>query len=457
VVYFAATAADQYRGLASVENKPRLAPLANVTPPAYDNYPAPDGLGTRAGEPSIGVNWNTDNVFFQSYTQTLRVSFDDSIAPAAATWADKSGQPPSCTAAVSLDPILFTDRDTGRTFESQLAANPALNSLTCFTDDDGETWTPSQGGGFGSGIDHQTIGGGAFSPLDPIGPVTPYPNAVVYCSQDIADALCSVSHDGGLTFKPAVPIYTVADCGGLHGHVKVAPDGTIYVPNKNCGGQQGVVVSTDGGLTWSVRRVPGSTAGASDPSVGIGSDGTVYIGYQDSSGHPMAAVSRDRGDTWSTPLDVGWTVGLQNVVFPAVVAGLDDRAAFAFHGTPSPGDFQAANFRGEWHLYVAHTYDGGASWMTVDATPRDPVQRGCIWLRGGSNPCRNLLDFMDATVDFQGRVLVGFADGCIRACVTTPDPAPGSDGYRTQLATIARQSHGPTLKDATSARPMTRR
>src|SRR2546429_3262706 len=59
----------------------------------------------------------------------------------------------------------------------------------------------------------------------------------------------------------------------------------------------------------------------------------------------------------------------------------------------SPGDDQSDTFTGVWHLYVAATYDGGATWNTVDATPNDPVQRGCIWLSGGSNPCRNLLDF----------------------------------------------------------------
>src|SRR5205814_3135706 len=69
---------------------------------------------------------------------------------------------------------------------------------------------------------------------------------------------------------------------------------------------------------------------------------------------------------------------------------LDDRAAFAFLGTQTAGDTQASDFPGVWHLYVAFTYDGGGSWTTADATPSDPVQRGCIWNQGGSNPCRNL-------------------------------------------------------------------
>ena len=49
-------------------------------------------------------------------------------------------------------------------------------------------------------------------------------------------------------------------------------------------------------------------------------------------------------------------------------------------------------------------------------TPNDPVQRGCIWTGGGANICRNLLDFFDVTMDKQGRVQVGYDDGCAGSC-----------------------------------------
>ena len=79
------------------------------------------------------------------------------------------------------------------------------------------------------------------------------------------------------------------------------------------------------------------------------------------------------------------------------------------------------------------------TWSTVDATPSDPVQRGCIWMGGGSNQCRNLLDFMDATIDQTGRILVGYADGCTTTCVG------GGKNTFSSLATIARQSGGDDL------------
>jgi hypothetical protein len=404
---------------------------AATTPPTYTNFASPAPLGQDSGEPSIGVNWSSGNVLFQAVLETLRVSnFDD--ATRTAMWTSVGS---TITSVTSLDPILFVDRRTGRTFVSQLTG---ACSLMAFSDDDGASWFENPiGCGLAAAVDHQTVGGGPFAPgLSGIG----YPDTVYYCAQAVASAQCSLSLNGGAVFNPAVPIYTILQCGGLHGHLKAAPDGTVYVPNADCGGKASVVVSTDNGTTWKVRSVPGSTTqDESDPSVGIGAGNTVYLGWQNGDGHPYVGVSHDRGATWSNVKDVGASFGIQNVQFPAVVAGDDDRAAFAFLGTTTGGDDQKSTFAGFWHLYVATTFDGGATWTTVDATPTDPVQRGCIWMAGGSNKCRNLLDFMDVTVDAQGRVLVGYADGCIGACVSS-----GPNSY-SSVATIARQSGGTGL------------
>ncbi|HEX9919428.1 MAG TPA: fibronectin type III domain-containing protein, partial [Pyrinomonadaceae bacterium] len=82
---------------------------------------------------------------------------------------------------------------------------------------------------------------------------------------------------------------------------------------------------------------------------------------------------------------------------------------------------------------IATTYDGGKTWAVTNATPNDPVQRGGIT---HADPGRNMLDFFDATIDKRGRVLVGYDDGCIGACVQGP---PNSFSAK---ATIARQSGG---------------
>jgi len=441
---------ESFTGKAELTTKPTNPAAANFTAPTYKTYAAPESLAAAhdAGEPSIGVNPATGAVMYQSYMSTFKVGFD---AANAATWTDRSASATNgcpLNGIKSLDPILFTDRQTGRTFESQLAGKTAL---TCYTDDDGQTWNPTTGSGINSGVDHQTIGGGRFSDNAFAKPIGAYPNAVYYCSQDIADALCATSLDGGRSYGPAVPVYDLTQCGGLHGHVKVDPSsGIAYLPNKGCGGGQAVAVSEDSGLTWDVRPVTGSTPGDSDPSVGIGKNGTVYFGYQAADGHARVATSHDHGKTWVDGQDVGAQLGVQNVVFPAMVAGDDDRAAFAFLGSTTGGNYQdAANFHGDWHLYIATTIDGGQTWKTTDATPTDPVQRGSICT--GGTTCgndRNLLDFMDITVDGQGRPLVGFADGCTSACA-----APGGAQNFDSLATIARQTAGPRLFAAFDAKP----
>src|SRR5256714_5221850 len=196
---------------------------ATAQTPAYQNFPAPSGFASNAGEPSIGVDWNTGKVLYQAVLETDRVTFS-SGTPATATW-EKASSP--VTSVVTLDPILFTDHATGRTFVSELAG---ACSISAFSDNNGTSYTPAVGCGIPAGVDHQTIGGGPFAPsLVPVlPPPVGYQHAVYYCSQDIVDASCALSVDGGVSYGTAVPIHTLLDRGGLHGPLKVGPDGTDY-------------------------------------------------------------------------------------------------------------------------------------------------------------------------------------------------------------------------------------
>ncbi|MFL6212217.1 MAG: fibronectin type III domain-containing protein [Pyrinomonadaceae bacterium] len=421
-----------------------IAPTPPAGTPRFTNYAMPQGLGDKWGEPSIGVNWLTGKVW--SYgglsTYALKVTFDDCVSPARAVWQRADLTLAATPRAYGGDPILYTDPTTGRTLISQLQFGTTTATMD-YTDNDGASFQPSQGSGISSGIDHQTIGGGPYHAPAPNGIL--YPNAIYYCAQSVAEADCALSIDGGRTFGPAIPIYGVNDCGGLHGHVKVAPDGTIYVPNPGCGGSApfhddglaAIIVSEDNGLTWTQRIVPGSSNSDSDPSVGIAKDGTVYVGYVSSTGKMHVAVTRDHGRSFTDDIDVGALAGVKSAEFPAVVAGdggfNTGRAAVAFYGSADEGDWTAPAFPGVWYLYVATTFDGGHTWTTVSATPGDPVQRGGIC---GGGTCRNLLDFFDATIDREGRVLVGYDDGCTGPCVQGPPNTFSSKGV------IARQSGG---------------
>jgi hypothetical protein len=502
VIYFLALPADTYNGSASAVTigggTPTPTPTPGGTPsptpgaagaPRYFTYAAPNGTGEDAGEPSIGSNWQSENVvrapgqtfansngtIFNGGTanyyggflsEMLRITFDDCSSPAKDLWEKKPLFLAATPRAVG-DPILFTDHTTGRTFVTQEESQ--AGATTDVTDNDGDTFQPSQGAGVPAGFDHETIGGGPYAVPTP-NPTPSYPHAIYYASQSVGDASMSRSDDGGITFGPAIPMFTVNDCDGLHGHIKVAPDGTVYLPDKGCavngvpillGGNATAVVSENNGLSWSLRPIPDApTTGEWDPSIGVATDGTVYLGYQGSASYgggltgtpPRIAVSHNKGVTWSASVDLGnnsATVsgvpaeGIKHCVFPEVVAGDPNRAAFAFYGTSTPDgptedhtggtNNDPTLFTGNWYLYVATTFDGGTTWTVQNVTPNDPVQRGPIC---GDSTCRNLLDFFDATIDKRGRVLVGWEDGCIGGCVN------GLPNSFTAKATISRQSGG---------------
>jgi hypothetical protein len=471
------------------------APTASVLPagtPRFFTYMSPAGVGDSAGEPSIGSNWTKETTFHNTLVNgtvnnlpnggstlyyggflpdMLKVTFSDCSSPATATWEPK----PLLSASTPRgfgDPILFTDSEIGRTFVAQLEGLTPAGATIDITDDDGDTFIPSDGV-VPSDVDHETLGGGIYhAPLPNPGPI--YPHAIYYASQSITEARALRSDNGGLVFSPAAaPMFDITQCAGLHGHLKVSPaDGTVYVPDFACGGsqpfhnggQQAVIVSEDNGITWTVRSIPDSstsgiiqepvvpgTAQTRDPSVAIATDGTVYFAYQAANGHSMVAVSHDKGVTWAPSVDVGASVikGGRVLVgtMQAAVAGDPNRAAVAFFGTETGGnnwDCGTGNtcdygpdFTGVWYLYISVTYDGGQTWITQNVTPGDPIQRGGIC---GGGTCRNLLDFMDARMDKEGRVLVGYDDGCITAgCIN------GGPNDFTSKAAIARQSGGKRL------------
>ena len=420
-------------------------------------------LGGRFfGEPSIGVDPATNAVMYQAGLYTIRAGFDDSTTPATPTWTDVS-YPPVDTA--SEDAILYVDRNTGRTFVNQLYL---ACSLAAVSDDDGATWTPgAKACESPPAVDHETVGGGPFASPVPQGAV--YPDAMYYCSQNIAEAECALSVDGGLNYGAASPMWTSSQCFGLHGHVKVAPnDGTVYVPNKACGSPEcevvtstagpnchpGFAVSTNNGLTWTVHTINDMHSrlfGNGDPSIGIGSQGTMYFGFNDRDGHPKVAVCTQQGTTCGASVDVSGPFDIQNVEMPTVVAGDDNRAAFAFLGSSTPGDDQENSFVGTWHVYVAMTYDGGTTWTTTDVTPNAPVQRGCIEFNAscpssrGSDDQRNLLDFNDLTIDAHGRVLYAYTDGCQMEGEVDPAGYGSCLNDATRLSGLATEIESPAI------------
>ncbi len=480
-VYFAGNPGDQYNGSATVFDVPTSLTASACAAPTFDNYQPPSTIRgyNRGGEPSIGVNWNTGNIMTQAGLYSLRSTFTDSTSPADPTSGVSWFSTRNPVVVTGFDPILFTDSLTGRTIggELEVAFGTTVGGMS---DDDLNTFTPAYAsGGADQGFDHQTIGGGPPNP-SVVGrqPTTGYPHLFYYATQQNAYATLATSFDGGTTYAGAVTMYTIAQCSSaLHGHIKVAPDGTVYVPNKNCGGKASLAVSENNGLTFSIRSIPTSSDGDDDPSVGIGAAGRLFVGYTAADGHPHVAASDDKGLTWRDDIDLGLGVagGIRASVFPSVVAGDNNRAAVFFVGTNSnnpnspTGDDGAPvtgpdknlddNFKGTWYPYVATTCDGGKSWSVVraDNDPlrpnlKNPVQQGVVCKRGTTCPggppdTRNLLDFNDVTVDAKGRILGVYADGCVTTgCISLEDNTTAKEGNDgTEILTVLRQRGGMRL------------
>jgi len=156
----------------------------------------------------------------------------------------------------------------------------------------------------------------------------------------------------------------------------------------------------------------------------------------------VVATSNNRGQTWQNIYDVGAVYGLKNNRFPL-------RALAADGGRAASGLlrldhirrwFPQIVFNGVWHSlccqYVQRRAgDGGLHWTNKPTLPaNDTLQRGCIWMPRGADICRNLLDFFDMTVDKQGRVEVGYVDGCTDGtCVQAALTAKGQRFTRREV------------------------
>lgn len=438
---------------------------------AFRDYQV-EGIG-GAPEPTIGIPWNTDSVFYLAGDITVRGVFDENHE---VTWTDVT---PLTAPPVNLDPMLIADEFTGRIFSGGLVG-PC--SIMNYSDDDGETWLPALNMCSGAQFDHQSIGVG---PKPVVGnPMNlPQLNNGLYCGQLVLDG-CSVSLDGGVTWTAPTPTaysFLTDGCAGFHGHIRFSPvTGSAFLPVASCGDATGFVkadlAGVDGteavgltGATFGSVVVPGSLPwlGGFDPSIGISKDnGWLYFGQADEHGAYMA-LTKDEGNSFenlpgadgaeSTYVNVGqfFDPPVVKATFADVQAGDDDRVAYTFLGLEDlDGDGLGNEYpdiygceapesgeNREWHYFVAISHDAGQTWHTQKITDH-PVQIGGIWDGGGGNPCRNLLDFNDMDIDSKGRIHIGYADGCVGDCLAEGGVRYNREGH------LLRQTSGKTLFSA---------
>lgn len=448
-------------------------PVFGAGPLAFQEIVVP---GESAAEPTIGIPWNTDSVFYYPTSNAGALTDPDALAmhtmrgrfDAAGTVTWDQVDPPY-QVPINLDPMLVADSDTGRVFAGGLLG-PCSSMV--YSDDDGESWLPTINMCSGEDFDHQSIGLGP-----PAGPL-PSPEGThigYYCGQG-GSISCARSLDQGTTWGPFVEV--PGSCGGFHGHIRVSPStGFAVVPTASCGEHSGYIATADGGLSWTAHEIEASDKWTNgfDPSVQFTRpSGWMYYGMVSEHGIYMA-LSKDEGATWealgggmgvapTTWLDVGQFHDPPVVagVFTNVQAGDDERVALSFIGLEGGAGkdleflksneiYQCMERQAElvWNYYVATSYDAGQTW-TVTKLTQDPVQVGGIYdvVIGGGGGCRNLLDFQDMDIDSKGRIHIGWADGCTRKCAETQvPPAEGKtlEGYRDAAPRLLRQVGGKGL------------
>lgn len=346
-------------------------------------------------------------------------------------------------AKMDFDPWVWVDPRTDRVFNSPLYV---VCSWATWSDDGGDSWSVNPVAGCGLPFhDHQKLTTGP-----PAAGVRTwgYPSVVYYSYDTLRGegTWVSPSLDGGRTFLPGAAAHPFDACqNGVASPVAVAPDGTAFSAKPTCTGVN-VSVSRDSGASWS-QAVRADQAGIAAHlvtlDVATDEDGNPYVAYQGSDGAVWLLASPDGGLTWRAPVKVS-PPDAQTTVYAALAAGDRGRIAIAYLGTNATwpgGDPSFAPDSTTWNLYLTLVLDADAAAPTPQTTrltsDADPVQRGCVWLQGGSNPCRNLREFLDVT-QRAGRVYVSYPDGC-HACVTASDRVDPAE------TVVVIEEEGPSL------------
>ena len=133
--------------------------------------------------------------FFTANLNEYRVTFDDCASPPVNTWTNVTFTTEGVT---TLDPIGFTDHFIAGNLGTELSSTEnqrpdladavsGVSSISAYTDNDGQSWTPTEGGGPPTGPDHETDGGGPYNPnaIPPPPPATVYSNAFYYARRTL--------------------------------------------------------------------------------------------------------------------------------------------------------------------------------------------------------------------------------------------------------------------------------
>ncbi|MEK6975514.1 MAG: sialidase family protein [Candidatus Thermoplasmatota archaeon] len=383
-------------------------------------------IGARDGrEPTIQID-STGAVFYaardytggggpltQTETPVMR-SLDGG-----ANWTEVSPMLPTGdrNPPISNDPMIFIDPWTDRLFQIE-QVDVACHWMV-WSDDQGATWGTNPRACTSPPADHQTIAAGPSA----LGlPLPVYPNVVYVCVNQIAASSCSKSLDGGQTLGTYHVVFpgVGVDCpdgspgsvqGGLHGHVLVGPDGTVYLPRGYCG-LPFVGISRDDGLTWSRVAVSDTPHRGADPNMAFDASGRVYYTWLADDGRLRLSWSTDSGATWSAPV-IASPPELHATNLPAIAAGDDGRIALAYMGLEQELPDDDADTNLTWNGYLTVSLDAASAdptFATVRANPDGNVLKRGYCTAGR---CGLVRDFLDVAIAPDGSAWGAFIDACL--------------------------------------------
>ena len=419
-------------------------------------------VGEQGAEPSIGVT-SSGCIFFIAFEKPMR------SCDYGETWVNTAD---GTQAFFTNDPYGWVDPITDRVFNIHMMG--LWTTWIGWSDNDGQSWeaNPHDSGApvndhikLGSGPwtdEGYGIGGGISSDI--------YETAVYFCYNKLAYISCYTSFDGGASFEVGGDLVGIATAnGGLHGAITSAPDGTVYLPPRVA--TPSIIFSKDNGLTWEERTM-GQDVGTPNPrkngEVATDTDSNAYNVWVGENQGVYMSRSIDSGETWEqTSIRVS-PVEVISATFPHTSAGDPGRIAITYLGSENASalgqpDLDGNPWNGNAHytpsnvthyLYVTfslNALDEDPIFHTQRISP-DPVQVGSICLNsgdcrsddGGSN--RNLLDFNDLHIDLEGRVYIGFADGCTGTCASGNETT--SANSRDRLGSVYYLANGPSLYES---------
>lgn len=208
--------------------------------------------------------------------------------------------------------------------------------------------------------------------------------------------MVAISTDGGVSFSPPdqlTPAFNNSGIGGRQGSMVVTgPDGSVYVAYEESAAQL-LVISRDGGASWSRPITIGPVSDIADPIPGanfrtnsfpsIAADPragstTLYVAWVTATpqgGRVVVATSSDRGQTWGAPVTVS-TAAEGYAFFQGLDVAPNGRVDVGYQAqiAVDPATFGTGNARIDSY-YVAKA-PGSASWsgpLKISTASTDPA------------------------------------------------------------------------------------